>query len=406
MLRKKALPLGTISMCYSWSDQISAFFNGDEIMAKPSTLEISRTRTRTRIRIALLFKTKLLAFVLMILCNVDPLRAGQLVTDEIGPDANRGNIQAAIDRARDFFNNSRGQTGLTYEIVLPNKWITISPKWNDQKLNSIGLLRFDNIKPGQGNKLLVRGTGRYFNENCQCEMSNTTLAFPWNHTNISGTNSSNIEFNNIHFTKNRIKVTQGIVQRIGTDHIVVKLEEGFPTLAPSKFGGICKPRDENDASYSTQHLCSYPEINGDKGHGKKIRKYELVSDPASPGGFNPVYLRPPKRIKGGVEWYKAEKDFSPGAHPQDWKVYILPIENIQYFEEDDPVGIKSKHGQHAYYFERGALTQGGQNKASQGITFANVQWTQEAVLMTIIQPISIGINIIHELEASLEEAGM
>jgi len=242
---------------------------------------------------------------------------------------------------------------LTYEIILPPKWITIAKRAGDTVSNSYGLIQFNDIntRPLSGNKLILRGTGSRYHADCKCVMSNTTLAFPVTHTSISGQNSNNIEFQNIHFTKNKIKTTQGRVERVGTgneDYLVVQLEVGFPTLAPF-------PAGVTDTSIS---------------HGRKIRRYRLIVDPNSPGGFNPVYIRPDPEInaKGGVVWEKAEK-----INDQYWKVYTLPRWHRYQFSKDQKVGIKTKHGKHAYYFE--GDSEGG--RPSSRISFIGVQWTQE-----------------------------
>lgn len=256
-------------------------------------------------------------------------------------------LQCAILNAKRYFS-ARNVTNTTYEIVLPPKWITIRANASDQPKNSQGLIHIEDFDPGPGNKLVIRGTGRTEYAACQCELSNTTLDFPWDHTSISGDDARNVEFNNIHFTKNRVKVSQGVIRKLdpAADYLKINLERGFPSLASADSGGIM----------------------GEKHHGRKLRQYTLVSDPNSPTGKRPRLVRPPAAAPGGVVWEKAEP-FYTGDNPATarvWKVYTKPRWHRNFFASDQLVGIKSKHGKHAYYFT------GGYN-----IRFNGVQWTQE-----------------------------
>lgn len=245
-------------------------------------------------------------------------------------------LNNAIQRAHANFSANQDQV---YIINLPGGRYNILPDPLQPVNEQRGLIRTNGFKfRNQGSqtfrthRLIIRGQGMY----------KTTLVFPVENTNISGSNASRIRWEHLHFTKDRLKTTQGQIKEVNSDHLVVELELGFPNLRPYEKGGI---------------------FNNGLDHGRKIRKY------VNPIDGPPEYVRLDNAIPGGYKWTYARKKFPGAPRNRLWKVYFHNdhIPHITKFNVDDLVGIKSKHGGQAYKFVN-----------SFDIAFDHVMWTHEA----------------------------
>jgi len=248
---------------------------------------------------------------------------------------NRQNIQQAVEDARAYFSSHSGQRGLQYHINLPSGRFNIVPNPGESVPVRTGLINFDNFDPGVGNKLIISGQGMY----------RTTLVFPVANTNVSGRNASRIQFKKLHFTKDRLKVTQGTVVSENSDpRLIVQLDAGYPTLAKFPAGIFDNAKD----------------------HGRKVRRYAMIPDPHNPGQQMPVYRRYDDNRPGGLVWKSAIKFAPNDANDRRWRITMQTPSDRAYLKQGHRVGFKSKHGGQAYQFINGA-----------NISFISVQWTHE-----------------------------
>jgi len=135
-----------------------------------------------------------------------------------------------------------------------------------------------------------------------------------------------------------LKTTQGRVVQVNSDHLVVELEAGFPSL----------------------HQFPRGIVDNTKTHGRKIRKYRV------PAGKVPRYQRIDPAVPGGPKWHHANKFHPNDAADRRWRVYFDNDADVNSFAYNDLVGFKSKHGGQAYKFLNASH-----------ITFDSVMWTHE-----------------------------
>ncbi len=265
--------------------------------------------------------------------NNDVLAHHLSSADVLSPEqVSRRGLTNAIERAKNYFLHTTG-SGLTYRIHLPRGRFAIVPRPNEVVGERTGLIDFGNFDPGAGNKLIISGMGMY----------QTTLVFPVANTNLSGRGASRIQWEKIHFTKDRLKVSQGKVVSV-YPNLVVELERGFPSLQPFPYG----------------------IYDGSKDHGRKIRRYVMAADPNNPGAKIPSYSRFADNRPGGPKWKYARKEFPGIPQNRRWIIILSEPGDKALFRTNDLLGIKSKHGGQAYQFIGGSH-----------LSFVEVQWTHE-----------------------------
>jgi len=77
------------------------------------------------------------------------------------------------------------------------------------------------VNPGPSGRLILQGAGR----------DRTTLVFETHQDEIFGRATSHVTFAGLHFTMGHMSVSQGIVEDVQPDAVVLRIDAGFPTPA-------------------------------------------------------------------------------------------------------------------------------------------------------------------------------
>jgi len=270
---------------------------------------------------------------------------------ETNPDDNRGKLNQAIIDAKDWFaEQSSSLVNARYLIQLPPGRFEVG--MHREIDSNKGVIDFtDVVTRDRTNWIIIRGWGH----NPLQPKSTTLVTSVKNHT-ITGWNSTGIHWEHVHFTKDRMKVSQGKIVTTSTSvdpphWAVIKLEVGFPSL-----------NDYRDPPQGPEK--SYGIFNRTLEHGRKLRIFTNVDSA-------PRYVRLNGK-PGGIVWTDPAKlPDEPGRFDRRWRVTLhdLPrgMSARSLFPRDTAVGIKSKHGGQAYRFFGGSR-----------IRFSHVRWTHES----------------------------
>ncbi len=216
-------------------------------------------------------------------------------------------IDRAIDDARRQFLSSPNDV---ITLNLPAGVFHLSG--GDERAASIDVSR---VQPGAQGRLIVKGAGS----------DTTTLVFDTHRDEIVGRDSAHIAFIGLHFTVGYLTVSQGHVERVLPDAVVLRIEDGFPT-----------PGDLFD-----------PAVRA----GRYLRR---CTDSASAPKIE-------EEDNGQVPWFRAE---SLGGRL--WQLDVRHRPDGAVFRAGDLLAIKSKHDDgNAYKF-----------LGSSDVTFDDVLWTR------------------------------
>lgn len=255
---------------------------------------------------------------------------------------NKMKLELAVEEAKRFFRDKKcdlpnlksttSLPGYRFRILLPAGRFPVNPL----TLYGINTDKGDDSRVGDTqNWLQFLGRG----------MLETTLVFPRGISaspgvyvpSIAGTKVNGVLWQDIHFTKDRLMVTQGIVEkayRNVNDETVLRLliDDGFPHLDHISNGGI------------------FDRYNP---HGRYIMKF-----------VGNTYKRLSNH-DGGYPWLRASRS---GTNNRLWNIVLdndTDRKALSFFSEGSKIGIKSKHGGQAYRFLDGSR-----------IAFKRVRWTR------------------------------
>lgn len=272
-------------------------------------------------------------------------------------DYNLKQLTNAVEEAVRFFNSGvcqhplvmrqTNRSGNRFVVLFPSGRFPIGPsvvRHSDpagDPTKTPVTFAIKDFDPGPGNRMQFQGVDK----------ARTTLVFPVEQISISGINASGILWQDIHFTKNRLTVSQGKILSTrrdlttGEPVVRIRLQKGFPSLAPQEEGGI-----GNYLRSSGRYLLKFNEIKSSNG---------TVT--------GAVYERF-RNYNGGYPWRSAKR--VPDNTGRTWDVVLkrpssIDADVLAFFEPHVTVGIKSKHGGQAYRFHGGAR-----------IWFNNVRWTR------------------------------
>jgi hypothetical protein len=216
-------------------------------------------------------------------------------------------IDQAIDQARRRFRTSPNDV---ITLDLPAGVFHLSAGSGDAASIDVS-----HVQPRAQGRLILKGAGS----------DRTTLVFDTHRDQIVGRGAAHIAFVGLHFTVGYLTVSQGHVERVLPDAVVLRIEDGFPT-----------PGDLFD-----------PDIRA----GRYLRR---CTDSASAPEMEEF-------DNGQVPWWRAE----PLAD-RLWRMDIRQRPEGATFRIGDLVAIKSKHNDGSAYRFLG----------SSDITFDDVLWTR------------------------------
>ncbi len=176
-----------------------------------------------------------------------------------------------------------------------------------------GTLVLSGIHPGANGRLVIRGKG----------MNETVLVFDDDKHGMYGLDVNRVTFADLHMTRDRLTISQGLVQSVGPGHVILKIDDGYPS-----------PQDLYDASNET---------------GRFLRRYKRVNGEPQMDHENNVQLawHMPVDMGQGVWELKLNR---PGFTPS--------------YQPGDLIAVKSKRGGQAFWFSGG-----------KDLRFERVKWT-------------------------------
>ena len=177
----------------------------------------------------------------------------------------------------------------------------------------------------------------------------TVLRFDGENDVIRGRNTSHVRFRDLAFGRQRLTTSQGVVVSSTATTLTLDIQGGYPMP---------------------------PEIMGDPkrlapGAGRWLRRYrqgaggecEIMTDATEGRAW-------PPKANIQVKWLNASRA-APEAHPARWTLgglnWTFGKGSEPHYKRGDIVGIKSKHGGQAFFFDGG-----------DAISFQNVRWTEHS----------------------------
>ncbi|MCB0408236.1 MAG: hypothetical protein KDD34_08535 [Bdellovibrionales bacterium] len=173
------------------------------------------------------------------------------------------------------------------------------------------IFEFNNFNPLPGKNLIFRGKG----------MNNTRLEVDVEDLMIHGLNVSNVKFQLMELAQDRMKVSQGTVVNTGKMFVDIIIDKGFPS-----------PDEIYDPLSNT---------------GRYLRLY-------NDSGNNPIVIQSFEQ----EAWLSATL-----INNNQWRFFLA---SNTMMKTGDRVGIKSKMGEQAYFFDTG-----------RSVYFENIRWVNE-----------------------------
>jgi hypothetical protein len=178
-----------------------------------------------------------------------------------------------------------------------------------------GTIDLSGIKPGAKGRLVFQGKG----------IDKTTLVFSDNKDALWGRDVYRVTFANMHMTRKKYTVSQGLVVSTASGKVVLDIQEGFPTPADI--------------------------FNPQSGQGRYLRRY-------TNSRTDPHII---EENNDQIPWSRASH-----VEGQRWEIELKSKKVVANYSKGDLVGIKSKHGGQAYWLMGGS-----------DIVFESVRWTQK-----------------------------
>ncbi len=176
-----------------------------------------------------------------------------------------------------------------------------------------GTLDLTEVMPGESGRLIIRGQG----------MDQTTLVFHDDKHALFGWDVNRVTISDLHMTRDRLTISQGIVQSVGRGVVRLKLDKGYPT-----------PEQLYDATSEV---------------GRYLRRYRMVD------GQPQIDLENNQQLA----WQTAT-NLGNGV----WEMQLSRASLTPAYEVGDLLAIKSKRGGYAFWIARG-----------QDLRFERVKWT-------------------------------
>jgi hypothetical protein len=178
-----------------------------------------------------------------------------------------------------------------------------------------GTIDLSGIKPGSNGRLVFQGKG----------IDKTILVFSDNKDAIWGRDVHRVTISNMHMTRRKYTVSQGLVVSTAPGRVVLDIQKGFPTPAE-----IFNPKS---------------------GQGRYLRRYtNSQTDPQIIQENNDQ-----------IPWTRASH-----VEGQRWEIELKSKKVVPNYSKGDLIGIKSKHGGQACWLMGGS-----------DILFESVKWTQK-----------------------------
>jgi hypothetical protein len=194
--------------------------------------------------------------------------------------------------------------------------------------STTGLIDISDVDPGAWDgRLVFRGGG-------QSGANSTTLVFDDTLVSLYGRNVYHVTFQGMHMTRPDLKVSQGTVVSVSAGKVVLDIQSGFPS-----------PQDIfNSGSTSGRYLRAYDNTNPLDPH--------IIGNDSWPPSSN-----------AQIPWNTATK---VSGFANRWQINLKSSSLVAGYSVGDLVGIKSKHGADAYWFNVGS-----------DFVFDDILWTRE-----------------------------
>lgn len=178
-----------------------------------------------------------------------------------------------------------------------------------------GTIQLSGVNPGPEGRLIFQGAG----------MDKTVLVFKDNIAAISGRKVFRVTMADIHMTRSKYTVSQGLVVEAAKGKLVLDIQDGFPTPAD-----IFSPGSDQ---------------------GRYLRRYtNSKTDPQLVVEGNAQIAWSDAKLLGG----------------RIWQLNLVKKNLVPKYRKGDLIGIKSKHGGQCYWFMGGS-----------DFIFKSVKWTQK-----------------------------